>query len=78
MKAKHVYSLIVSAVLSLSTPALAQDESTHWQDLSAEQQQILTPYAESWAAISPERQSRLAAGANRWLEMAPGGCTEPI
>ena len=68
MKAKW----FVLAVALIAGTVLADENGIAWDELSAEQQTVLTPFRDGWSTLEPARQQRMAAGADRWSSMSPG------
>ncbi len=66
-------ALFVTVLLLQAGPGWAQSESTGvpWDQLSAEEQEVLKPFADRWDQFTPERQARLQKGAGRWGSMGP-------
>ena len=55
---------VALSVLVLAAPAQAESKQP-WDQLPAEQQQLLAPLRERWGSLPPERHSRLMQGAPR-------------
>ncbi len=81
-----VGTLFILAALGALVPAWGQQSSTSsaipapvspiaagpaWSDLSANQQQILTPLAPSWNALDPARKQKWIAVARTYPQLAP-------
>ena len=71
-----IWCLVAASLLAFAPPATAQQ--THagppavaWDQLSAEQQQVLGRFREEWNALPPGRQQALSRGAERWQKMSP-------
>ena len=61
---------IALAILLLMNVAMAQDELS-WDQLSSEQQRVLTPMKDKWGDLSVERRTTLQHGAERWSKLTP-------
>lgn len=73
MSCREGLSVLVACAGLVLAPGLtlADSPGMTWDELSAEQQQVLAPLADQWREIAPQRRARLAAGAQRWADMDP-------
>ena len=63
--------LSASPILILTLLACTSAHAVDWQDLSAAERGVLTPFAEQWNDLSPQTRVDLQKGAHRWSTMNP-------
>jgi len=63
--------MLLLAALSSAGWAGTLQNKVSWDDLGAEEQQLLQPFAEKWDSLPPGQQLRLMKGASRWKELTP-------
>ena len=68
MKARTILAI---AMITFAGLAVAEDTGVSWEQLSADQQRVLSSFSENWDSLTPERQMRLSTGAERWASMTP-------
>ena len=64
-------SLLAWGVIFFALTAWGEAQAGPWNQLSPQEQQILTPHKERWDQLSPDRQERLRREAERWQRMTP-------
>jgi hypothetical protein len=62
----------VARILILTLLACTNAIAVDWEDLSAAERGVLTPFAGQWQELSPQTQADLQKGARRWSTMSPG------
>ncbi|MEP7159312.1 MAG: DUF3106 domain-containing protein, partial [Chloroflexota bacterium] len=66
-----LWPVLSFALLTGAPCALAEDAGVAWDQLSANQQQLLGRFQSRWMDLPAEQRARLAAGASRWDCLAP-------
>ena len=70
-KVKLIPHIFASFLFGLLLSVSHAQSFLAWEQLTADEQKILTPYAKNWPQMSAENQTRLQKVARNWAKMTP-------
>jgi len=65
----RLVTLVLLVVLSGTAGAGTLQNKISWNELGAEEQQVLQPFQDKWDSLPPGQQLNLMKGASRWKEL---------
>jgi hypothetical protein len=68
---RHWSAWLLLAVAALLAASVVGASELAFEELPAEEQRVLTPFADSWDTLTPDARAQMRLGAQRWLAMSP-------